>query len=137
MSYRSLQRLFYTDTSNERFAKFAGLAESRRLSDSTFRTGIQSRHGELFLAVPRELSLLSEKVLRRERRVSALTRDLPPIAYHSLVRELAACEVVSSNEIEGVHSSRRQVLDALEADATRKRGRRSSRFVEFSMLDLD
>lgn len=134
MAYQSLQRLFYMDKSNERFTKFAALAESRRITDSAFRTGIQSRHGEFFLAVPRELSLLSETVLRCERRVSALTRDLPPIAYYSLVRELVVSEVVSTNEMEGVHSSRRQVLDALEGSTARNKGRHIPRFGEFARL---
>lgn len=62
MSYYSLKDLFYKDASNERFAENDRLARVRRDAESTFRTGVETPSGELFLAVPRELSLLNERV---------------------------------------------------------------------------
>lgn len=67
MEYKSLEKLFYMDASSDRYANNERLAEERLTADSTFRTGVMTDYGELFLATPRELSLLNERVLRLER----------------------------------------------------------------------
>ena len=135
MSYLSLRERFYRDASNDRFAENQRLANERRNAESTFRTGIVSPSGELFLAVPRELSLINEKVLRYERHISQLARDLPPVAYGAMVRSLIASEVVSTNDMEGVHSTRRQISDLLSSMSLEKSARRS-RFSELAKLYL-
>ncbi|MFR4802455.1 MAG: Fic family protein [Eggerthellaceae bacterium] len=53
---------------------------------------------ELFLAVPRELSIATEKILRTERKVSQLWRDLPGIACGAYVRNLIVDEVVCEQD---------------------------------------
>lgn len=135
MAYQTLEKLFYADTSSDRFAAHASRAQSRLEDESSFRTGVLLEHGELFLSVPRELSLATERVLRRERRVSALWRGLPPIALGAFIRSLIMDEVVYSNEIEGVHSTRRQVETALEAHRESRAGAHTP-FAEFAHLYL-
>ncbi|WP_303213492.1 Fic family protein [uncultured Enorma sp.] len=141
MSYPTLEKLFYQDSSSERFDRHAHLARQRLESESTFRTGIELAHGELFLAVPRELSTSSERILRRERRVSALWRGLPTVALGAFIRSLIMDEVVYSNEIEGVHSTRRQIELALEhVGAGSPQGAQTDShtpFVEFANLYLN
>ena len=90
MAYQSLAKLFYKDTSSERFERNEQLAQERFNAESTFKTGIDSDHGELFLAVPRELSVINEKILRVERVVSARLRQLPPVAHAAMLRSYAA-----------------------------------------------
>lgn len=89
------------------------LARERRLADSSFRLGMLTDGDELFFAVPRELSVLNEEVLRKERKVSALFCSLPPVARGALVRSLVIDEVVSTNALEGIHSTRRQIDELL------------------------
>ena len=113
MAYRTLEKTLHADRSPERFVHHDALWRQRFMSESTFRTGIQLDTGELFLGVPRELSVLNEQVLRRERRVSALWRSLPTVALGAFIRSLIMDEVVYSNEIEGVHSTRREIELAL------------------------
>jgi Fic family protein len=136
MSYRSLAKTFYSDTSTDRFTHNELLAEERRNAESTFRTGFDTPTGELFLAVPRELSLLHEHVLRHERRISTSMRLLPPVARTALVTGLVVDEVVSTNELEGVHSTRRQISDILATiDGVPGHGE-DRRFREFAKLYL-
>ena len=80
MVYKTLEKLFHADASSDRME--ANLIEARRrLEDlSTFRTGIDIGTGELFLASPRELSLLLDATLRMERKVSQ------PVSYTHLKR---------------------------------------------------
>ena len=114
MAYRSLEKLFHMDTANERFGNNVALAELRRNAESTFRTSFEISGEELFLATPRELSLLNEAVLGREREIAVALSGLPAIARGALIRSLVIDEVVCSNELEGVHSTRRQINDLLE-----------------------
>lgn len=113
MTYPTLEKLFYKDASSKRYENHREQLLLRLEAESTFRTGITLEHGELFCAVPRELSVANERVLRRERRVSALWKALPPVALGAFLRSLILDEVVYSNEIEGVHSTRRQIEVAL------------------------
>lgn len=93
---------------------------------------------ELFLAMPRELSVTIERVLRRERKASATFKQLPPIAQGAFTRNLIIDEVVGSNGIEGVRSTRRQVSGVLDevqhGDAID--ALQSKRFKEFAKLYL-
>lgn len=137
MAYPTLEKLFYSDASSNRFNAHRQRVRERIENESTFRTGIHLENGELFLAVPRELSIAIEHVLRRERRVSALWKALPPIALGALIRSLIMDEVVYSNEIEGIHSTRRQIEIALEQTQDNKRADLHTPFVEFANLYLN
>lgn len=79
MKYRSLARSFHTDRSNDAFNNHAKLARQRLEADPTFRTGVVTPLGELFAATPRETSMLTEKILLAERRVSRLWNQIPGV----------------------------------------------------------
>ena len=138
MGYRSLEKLFYMGRPPERLAENERLARQRLLDDSSFRTGFDTDAGELFLAVPRELSVLNEQVLTREREVSDAAAGLPPIALGALIRSLVIDEVVSTNELEGVYSTRKQISDLLDgSDAPRGEGSDDRRFRELAHIYLE
>ena len=94
MPYASLEKLFHKDASPDRFTQNTQMAQLRLAAESTFRTGIVLPQGELFLATPRELSVLNEHVLQLERRVSQALNALPHIAQGALIRSLVIDEVV-------------------------------------------
>ncbi|MDR1412464.1 MAG: Fic family protein [Actinomycetes bacterium] len=134
--YKTLQQLYHRDSSPKRQAHIDAEARRRLESESTFRLGVEIDAGELFLAVPRELTLLNERVLRVERKISLLWNGLPGIARWAYVRGLILDEIISSNEMEGVHSSRKQVAAALKVAEVRERGHEVARFKEFAKLYL-
>lgn len=133
MGYITLEKSFHADNTPDRYVNHDELYLTRFENESTFRTGIELQTGEMFLAVPRELSRATEQVLRRERRVSALWRALPPVALGAYIRSLIMDEVVYSNEIEGVFSTRRQIEVALSAG----KGDAHTPFEEFARLYLN
>ena len=54
MTYESLAKLFYKDSSPDRFGRNEEMARLRRESESSFKLGIKTKAGEeLFFAVPR------------------------------------------------------------------------------------
>lgn len=136
MSYEQLSKLFHMDNSSERFATNRALAQERLTADATFRTGITTQAGELFLAVPHELSLLNESVLRMERRISLGLSSLPGVARGWLIRNLVINEVVSTNELENIHSTRRQISEVLEESSQDERALADKRFRELAKLYL-
>lgn len=119
MEYQELSKLFHMGTSNNRYAINKAEAIRRKEMDSTFIVKMLSDSEDLFIAMPREMAVLIEKILRAERKTSAMMRSIPPIGQAALTRGLVLDEVVSTNTIEGIHSTRRQIEEALES-----RGRR-------------
>lgn len=137
MKYKSLAKLFYADASSDRFSRNEATARERLESDSTFRTGYLTEYGELFLSVPRELSILNEQVMRQEQRVASLHAMLPPVALSALIRGLVIDEVVCTNELEGVRSTHRQIDELLEATPSPTANVATKRFRELARLYLE
>ena len=132
--YKELAKIYHMDNSSSRDANIKKELESRLNAESTFRTNFRTPNGELFLAVPRELSALSERILRTERKVSNLLRQLPGIAQSALLRSMVMDEVVCTNAIEDIHSTRRQIKEAM--DAAQVGTAEARRFKELAMLYL-
>lgn len=135
MEYKELATLYHMDPSSARESNAAASLKVRLEAPSTFRLGVSVRGEELFIAVPRELSVLTERVLRRERKVSKLMQAIPGIAGDEVLRGLVFDEVVNSNYIENIHSTRRQIEDALETRS--EKDLNAKRFREFARLYLD
>lgn len=134
-AYKELSKIYHR-ARNDGYAALEKAYQARFNAESTFRTGIITSGNELFLTVPHELMLLTERILRKERRVSNMLRHLPPIAHDSLIRDLIMDEVVYSNEIEGIHSTRKQINDVLESIAENSQNPDLRRFREFAKLYL-
>lgn len=132
--YKELAKIYHMDNSSSRDTNIKKELESRLNAESTFRTDFSTPNGELFLAVPRELSTLSERILRTERKVSSLLRQLPGIAQSAVLRSMVMDEVVCTNAIEDIHSTRRQIKEAM--DAAQIGTAETRRFKELAMLYL-
>lgn len=137
MAYQSLEKLFHMDASSKRFENNVALAASRREAESSFKTSFEIGGEELFLATPRELSLLNETILGREREIAVALSDLPAIARGALIRGLVIDEVVCSNELEGVYSTRRQINELLETMPVDSSKLSHRRFRELARLYLE
>lgn len=135
MSYKDLRTRFHTDGSSKPASNIERLAYERRTSDSSFPLGFAIPAGELFLAVPRELNALTQRVLRRERKITKLLNELPGLAGHEVLRGLVLNEIVSSNSIENIHSTRKQIEEALRSQG--KEDLQAKRFREFAKLYID
>lgn len=135
MDYQELSKIFYKDASADRFAELAIEADRRRMMPSSFDLGLETSNGSLFIAMPRELFVLYEQILRTEREVSSFMHSISPIAQMALVRGLVFDEVVNTNAIEEIHSTRAQVKEALDAWSIKDSGYR--RFKELAQLYLE
>lgn len=135
MEYRDLATLYHMDSSASRDKHAAELLEQRLTSPSTFDLNITLGDNALFVAVPRELSALNQRVLERERKITKLMQALPGLAGSEVLRSLVIDEVVMSNNIENIHSTRAQIEHALSlSDAERPQ---IKRFREFAKLYIE
>lgn len=135
MEYRDLATLYHMDSSSARDKHAAELLEQRLTSPSTFDLDISLGGNALFVAVPRELSALNQRVLERERKITKLMQALPGLAGSEVLRSLVIDEVVMSNNIENIHSTRAQIEHALSASNTEKP--QIKRFREFAKLYIE
>lgn len=115
MDHKEISNIFHASSSSDRYAEADRIAAERRSSPSSFDVGLDSPAGPMFVSMPTETIVLYERVLRTERKASAMMRSVPGIAQAALVRGLVLDEVVSTNAIEDIHSTRKQVEDALAA----------------------
>lgn len=133
--YRPLATLFHMDASTAAPAHLKELAHARLTADSTFRTGITTKLGELFIGMPRELTRQLNDVLARERSIAVLWNGIPRIMKHSYIVHAINEEILSTNDIEGVRSTRKEVQDAVEtAQHEAAQTTHASRFAEFARL---
>lgn len=137
--YRTLARLFHADRTGDAFSNHDRLARQRLEADSSFRTGITTPLGELFTATPRETSLLTERILLAERRVSRLWNRIPGVMRWNYIRHSISEELFATNEMEGVRSTRRETQAAVAAaEKAREEGNSTkARFSEFAKLYLN
>lgn len=138
-NYKTLARLFHADPSTSSFAHLKERTLARLEADSTFRTGIQTSLGEFFVANPRELILLSEKVLLTEKTVTQLWDSVSGVIQWNYIRHAISEELFTSNEIEGVRSTRKETQEAVNKamEEYRTSDGRSARFLEFAKLYLN
>lgn len=134
MEYQSLSKLFYRSREHTRYTLVEQELQNRLNAPSTFTIDFNTAHGQLFIAVPQKMSILLEEILRKERKITKLMQSLPEIARDEILRSFAVDEVINSNSIENIRSTRQQIEEALhtKSDSLHKR-----RFKEFARLYLD
>lgn len=145
--YKTLARLFHADRSHDAFTNHHRLASARLEADSTFRTGIRTPLGELFIAVPRQMSITIERILVDERTISRMWHNIPGVMRGDYIRHGISEELLATNTMEGVRSTRKEVEAAIDAaqktdtgtDTVSKRhgnAAKKPRFMEFAKLYL-
>lgn len=139
MEYRTLARLFHADRSMDSHANHDRLVRQRLEADSTFTTGIGTPLGELFIATPRCVCMLTQKVLLAERRVSAMWRSIPGVMRWNYIYHAISEELLATNEMEGVRSTRKETEAAVAAarQARTEGDMEKARFGEFAKLYLN
>ncbi|KAB8292742.1 Fic family protein [Bifidobacterium avesanii] len=134
MEYKSIRQTINMSQSTEKPTELAQHEYEARLGGwSTFRSGITFDGHEMFAVCFRELGTALDTVRELEGKVESLWNGLPNIAKRAYLFDLIGAEVQSTNTIEGVHTTRKEIADALESAASE--GPRK-RLTEFAKLFL-
>ena len=109
MSYQELKKLYYKDE-----AEYAAEYERRFHSEDTVHLDFEIKNKPAFFVETTEVLRLALKIAQMDRDVSELSRKLPEIAIIQYSRKCLIDEIVLANNIEGVHSSRKEIGEALD-----------------------
>ena len=120
MSYKVLGKLFfgdqkvYTETYKLRFD-----------SDCTIKLNFLVSGHQAFFVQSQEVMSLAYDIMKLDKKVSKLSMLLPGAAKEQYSRKCLIDEIVLTNKIEGVHSSRKEITEALEilSSQSEKRGK--------------
>lgn len=111
MKHTPLSTIYYSDNSN-----FFTEYEKRKNSPYAFSLGIKIHdHEAFFLELPSSPMNIS-RIYRKFAKLSELCAILPKLAYESYERNCLIDEIILTNDIEGVHSTRKEVMDVLNAE---------------------
>lgn len=122
MPYEPLTKLYYRDR-----AQYRAEYDKRFSADNTVHVPIRIHQNEAFFCVPDEAVELLYAILKCSGEIGVLCAKLPPVALLQYQRRCLIDEVVVTNGIEGVHSSRKEIGEALAVMETQseKRGKRT------------
>ncbi len=110
MKYEPLYKTYYKNKK-----EYRALYESRFGSEDAIKTGIAIADNEAFCLQCSELYSLCGDILRTDKKVSLLKASLPEQAISRFRMESLIDEIIITNNIEGVHSTRREIKDVIES----------------------
>lgn len=110
MKYEPLYKTYYTDAQ-----EYQALYESRSGSGEAVKLGLEISGSEAFYLSCGEIYSLLCGILRTDKKVSLLRAKLPEEAIHQFRMESLIDEIIVTNNIEGVHSTRREIRDVIDS----------------------
>ena len=108
MEYETLCKLYYKDTDI-----YKQTYEIRFNSPESFKLDFEIEGNQAFFIQNREMVELMFKILRLDKDIALLCSKLPRKALLQYSRKCLIDEIVLTNDIEGVHSSRKEIGEAL------------------------
>lgn len=119
MLYQALGKLYYQNRSS-----YPTELQNRKTSPSAVTLDFKIHDDPAFyLAIP-ELLTLQGNIYQAYMRFQAIYNVLPQVAQNCYCRKCLVDEVVTTNDLEGVHSTRRDVLNVLQAEKNSKKNAR-------------
>jgi len=118
MSYQELKKLYYGNSE-----KYAQEYLTRFHSDKAIQIEFQIGENQGFFLQNSEVLTLAFRIAKLDKEIGKLCDALPGIATNQYSKKCLIDEIVITNKIEGVHSSRKEIgeaLDVLEAQSKSK-----------------
>lgn len=109
MSKKSLYKLFYSDSQG-----YIAEYENRFHNEDTIHLDINIGEHPAFICQSPELFKLIISIERTNNTINELCRDLPGIALSQFQKRCLIDEIVLTNHIEGVHSTRKEISEILQ-----------------------
>ena len=119
MKYTILSHLYYKDRD-----EYTKLISSRLNSEGTTHLPFEIHDNPVFFCLCPEIFTLQEDIMKADKKIYAIREKLPGVALEQFTKRSLIDEIVLTNNIEGVHSSRREIGDTLESikeKSTKKR----------------
>ena len=125
MSYKELKSLYYGD--NEVYAhEYLNRFNSEETKKINFHIG----ESQAFFVQNTEVMTLAYKIEKLDKEIVKLCNALPGVAIDQYSKKCLIDEIVITNKIEGVHSSRKEIGEALDVLETQSKTRgKRQRFI--------
>lgn len=133
MEYKSLSKLFYTDKEN-----YERIYESRYNSEYAIHMDFSISGFPAFFVLDPSLYRKTVDIYKTDKRIKELRHILPEKAIDHFALRCLIDEIILTNDIEGVFSSRREINSVLSELKTKSRGKRYMGLVQkYLMLQND
>lgn len=104
MTYKLLSKLYYSDKDS-----YNRIYEQRFNNESTYHFNIKIHDHEAFCQLCPEIYKLSDEISCLDKKVCEIVKFLPKVAIKQFVRKSLVDEIILTNDIEGVYSTRREI----------------------------
>lgn len=132
MAYEPLAKLYYT---NEEYEK---IYEKRYNSENAIHIDFEVSGFPAFFVLDNSLYSKSIDIYKTDKRIKKLRDSLPEKAISQFTMRCLIDEIILTNDIEGVYSSRREINSILAELETKSRGKRYMGLVQkYLMLQND
>ena len=108
MKYKLLSSLFYSDKD-----LYESTYKKRISSESTYVFDFKIHNNNSFLVLNNEVLNLIDDIISFDKQLYKIINDLPDIALFKYKHECIISEVKTTNDIEGVHSTRKEISDII------------------------
>lgn len=115
-NYKNLKTVFHKSSDGQRAAEAEYI--SRFSSPAALHWDFAVGKYQLFAVLTAEIQSLLEQVWRTELRISHKWSTLPGVAGSHYLTDLLIEEIKATNQIEGVHSTRKEIAEALARPST-------------------
>ena len=109
MGYISLGKLYYSDHEN-----YSAEYARRFSSPETIKLDFEIHGNQAFFVQTTEVTSRIFQILKADKRISVLSKELPGIAIGHFTKRCLIDEIFLTNKIEGVYSTRREIAVVLE-----------------------
>lgn len=110
MEYVSLKKIYYSKRS-----EYENEYNKRKNDISCVSLGLNGAQGEVFFVYTPEIVALLSKILTINSKIEGLYKSLPGVARDCYSRNCLIDEIMMTNDIEGVRSTRKEIVDVIEA----------------------
>lgn len=116
MNYRELRKIYYShrDQYEEEYQlRLQGYSSIRTslYPHLMQRDTVKTSQYPLFVTLHLEISQLMETISQQSQRISEIADTLPKIAHDQFYKEQLYQSIISTNEIEGIHTTRKELVD--------------------------
>lgn len=134
MPYKLLSSAFYQDK-----AKYDTLYQNRFDSCSTYHLPVEIHGNPAFIVTTPEIAFLIETIYIGNQLVNTLCDSLPRIAVTQFINKNLIDEIMLTNDIEGVYSTRKEIKEILDAPESSTKKRKFSGLVHqyLKLLNYD
>lgn len=129
MRYTELSKLYYGDKTLYRKEY-----EARFHSPDAVKLDFTIKANQAFFVPNQDLSNLIIQILRTDKKIDRLSQNLPPVAIDQFTRRCLIDEIVVTNKIEGVYSTRKEIATVLEELSVRSAKMRKERRRFFGLV---